>query len=354
MFQQKSNKKRLFWEIRPRKSNFPVRRFNGVYFFLFYISQTALFAQNSIDDALTKLDKANPTEKIKFIPLKSELPALFSGSPINGYIGISDPGADSATAYDQAYLRAVSMYNLSNGIGRGVSDYYTHSDDGEIFNNYEEMCELNANSTLSASAIKISDPIRLQTGEVILLLTVDKKLGKSNDLLELKSKISLYVKETGRDNKMKSQTKSILENSCNPVQKTGGHQEQLNNVSIDNRWINRETRFDNTYIDNLIYKTFYFSDNRCSNVQTESESRAQGDTYEGLWYAFINSTFRQLALQLKQQFQKEKSLGENYVRMQNNLSREAGYVRFQCLVNTLFFCENHLYVDMTTTFPSTK
>jgi hypothetical protein len=325
----------------------------GAFVVFFCLLVPSSYSQNGILDEMDKMSGGKSVSKDLPIPLKSMLPDIFSGRPMNAYIGISDPGADSATAMEQAYLRALCMYNLSNGTGRGISDYFTLSEGGSITNNYEEMCELHANTKLSASALSISDQIRLNTGEMVLLLKVDNAKSKRDDLLELQSNISLYFKETGSGASMRSESKTILENECLPSGRPGGHRERLNNVSIDNRWINRDTQFDAKIIDNTRYKTYYLSDNKCDETQTGSNSGAQ-NTYEGLWYAFINSTFRQLALQLKQQFQKEKSLGENYVSRQANLSRDAGFVRFECRVNSLYFCDNHLYVDMTTNFPTTN
>ncbi|MCX6309633.1 MAG: hypothetical protein NTY32_12650, partial [Bacteroidia bacterium] len=87
---------------------------------------------------------------------------------------------------------------------------------------------------------------------------------------------------------------------------------------------------------------------------TDSSSGAGNTTYEGLWYALINSTYHQLSVQLKQQFQKEKTMGENYAKKQASLSREVGFFRFKCLLESMVFCDNTLYVRINTSFPSMK
>ncbi|MCX6307928.1 MAG: hypothetical protein NTY32_03520, partial [Bacteroidia bacterium] len=330
MVRAKGDQQRQPWEFRLIKSGFLGCRFVAFILLLCFPLCGSAQRNNSAPETL--------------FPLKSSLPELFSGIPIQGFIGISDPGADSATAYNQAFLRAVSMYNLSNGIGRGLSDYFTNDDNQTLSSKYEELCELKATCRISGASLKTAAPIRLNTGEIILLLTVDSTLAQKTDLLEVKSSISLYYKENSSDNSLCMQRKMLLETSCKPVGMPGGHQEKLKNVCINNRWVNKETVFDNTLIDNAPYKMFYYMDQKCSVSTTDFSSGTGKATFEGLWYALINSTYHQLSVQLKQQFQKEKSLGERYVKKQSLLSREVGFFRFKCLIESMQFCDNQLYV----------
>jgi len=352
MFQKKNDLQRHYWENRSFGSVFSDCPFRFFILFLLLFYSFHSISQNQIGDVMNSMTDAKLPAATRLIPLKSSLPNLFFGSPISGYIGISDPGADSVTAKEQAFLRAASLYNLSNGIGRGLSDYYTKDDGQVVSNNYEELCELNANCRISASAFILSEPIYLQTGEVILLLNVDSSFAKNNDLMEFQSKVSLYSKETGSDNNMLLQSKSILETSYKAVGKPGGHHEKLNNVCINNLWMSRTTLYDDKLIDNSSYKLFYESN--CNSDKAASTSGAESSTFEGLWYALINSTYHQLSMQLKQQFQKEKSVSENYNSNQSQLSRDSGFFTYKCMIESINFCDDALNVKIKTSFSSAK
>jgi len=319
---------------------------------LFLLLPFSLSAQKSVIDVLNEMPETSSTETHRTIPLKSDLPDFFLNVPLTGFIGISDPAADSAKAYQQAYLRALSMYAMQQGVGRSLSDYYTKEDGLHLSSKYEEMCELKVSCRVSQSSISLSTPIRLSTGEVILFLNVDSTRSATDDSLDIQSSVFLYYNENASDDSRKLYTKLLLENSCK-FPHTGFYlRETLNNLMSDNSWVYKATTFNKEWVDNSRYRMFYSTDRICSEWKPEDNDKRCQNTFDGLWYALITSVYHQFSMQLKQQTQKETRLGEQYHKNLTGLNREKGFYGFQCRLESLEYCNNALIAHTSTQFPN--
>ena len=313
-------------------------------------SFTGLSSQNSIRDVLNTLPDVRKETSHNLIPVKVMLPCDFSDCISNGYVGISEPEVDSATAFHQAYLRALSVYAMQNAKARGMSDFFNDATAGSTTSNYEEFCELNAEINLPVSEIKVANMIRLKSGEMILTLELDSTNKQSDERIYFKSSAEIYNKETNVDGSMKTATKIIIKNTTTYSGQTKGHTEVLAYFLSNNRWISQESVLDSMKIDNSQYKLFYVTDTDCKNDTTGFEDKAFGTT-DGLWFAFANCIYTELSSQLKPQFLNVKQVGDHYDNKLTSLNRESGFFHFSTTLNGSVYFENKLYTKINTGFP---
>lgn len=315
-------------------------------FVLFY---NALFSQNSISEVLNSLPEIRRESKKTLIPLKVMLSCDFNRCISGGYVGISDPRMDSARSYQQAYLRALSIFGLQNAMARGMSDFFNDASRGSSVSNYEEFCELKAAYDLPILSIKVSNAFRLKSGETILTLEIDSTNKQLTERLHFNSSVELYNKETQVDGNSRTATKITIKNTSVYSGDTKGHTEVLTYFLSNNRWISQESVFDSLRIDNSQYKLFYVTDIVCPKDTTEFEDKAFGTT-DGLWFAFANSIYKELSSQLKPQFLNVKQVGDNYKDKLTSLNRESGFFRFNTTLTSGVYFENKLYSKIKTKF----
>ncbi len=308
-----------------------------------------LFSQNSIRDVINTLPDVRKETRQNLIPVKVMLPCDFSDCISSGYVGISEPRIDSATAYHQAYLRALSVFALQHAKARGMSDFFNDATDGSTTSNYEEFCELKAAFELPVSQVKVANMIRLKSGEMILTLELDSTNKQSAEKLCFKSSAEIYNKETNVDGNMKTATKIVIKNTTSYSGDTNGHTEVLTYFLSNNRWISQESVLDSIKIDNSQHKLFYVTDTDCKNDTTGFEDKAFGTT-DGLWFAFANSIYTELSSQLKPQFLSVKQVGDRYENKLTSLNRESGFFRFSTTLKGGVYFENKIYTKIKTEF----
>ncbi|MEI6751744.1 MAG: hypothetical protein WCK78_01120 [Paludibacter sp.] len=311
----------------------------------------SFFSQNSVYDNLTKLsDKAKETAKT-FIPSKLMLPCDFSSYFSDAYVGISDARLDSATAYNQAFLRALSVFALQNAKGRGMSDFFNDSSTGSTSSNYEEFCELKAECELPSSAVKVMKTQRLKSGELILKLKIDSldKNQNPDDNIHFMTSVELYNKETEINKNSTTATKLLIKNTAISTGDPKSHSETLTCFLSNNRWVSQESVLDSIKIDNSRYKWLYLMDNDCKNDTTGFEDKAFGTT-DGLWFAVANGIYGSLSAQLKPQFLKLKLVDDSYENKLLSLNRESGFFRFSTTILGGIYVENKLYTKIKTSF----
>ncbi|MEI8271809.1 MAG: hypothetical protein WCG08_04240 [Paludibacter sp.] len=326
----------------------PMRHF--VLILTFHICCVGLFSQNSIRDVLNTLPDIKKKQSPALTALKVMLPCDFSDCISNGYIGISEPRMDSTKAYQQAYMRALSVYALQNSLARGMSDFFNDATAQSTSSNYEEFCELKSECNLAVSSIKVLNTIQLKSGEIILKLEIDSTHPKSVERIRFKSSVELYSKETEVDGNNKTNTKIYIKTSAIYSGETKGHSEMMSYYLSNNRWISQDLVYDSLKIDNSRFKLFYITEPNCKNDTTGFDDRPFGTT-DGLWFAFANGIYSALSSQLKPQFLKMKQVGDRFENKLISLNRESGFFQFSSTLIGGIYVENNLYTKIKTEFP---
>ena len=299
---------------------------------------------------LDDLPRPEQQQVPQFVSLKSSLACDFFSKLATSHIGISDVGLDSVTAYRQAYLRALSLVSLKDGFARGMSDFFNDTNGNEqTSSNYEELCELKSSLNLPVSAIKVSDSIKLNTGELVLFLSVDTSIVKSKERMILNSRIAIYYKENTTDLSREFFNKIVVDNKLSYSDKGLVDSEKSSYIVSHNRWLSKEIVFNNKKIETNFYKTFYKTDDVCT-IDTTDCRQTGTNTLDGLWYAFVNNYYHQLSGQLKDRFLKVKSVGDQYDNKTISLNRESGFFRFGSILVGAALFDNKFITRIKTNY----
>lgn len=330
-----------------------MRQFLLIFLGVFLFSFSCIFSQSKFGE--TNNNSSEPAQEpiSSIIALKSKLPCNYFSNISSSFIGVSDVGVDSITAREQAYLRAMSMIALRNGLVRGMSDFFNDTNGNQISSNYEELCELKAYCNLPVTGLKVSDSIWLKSGELVLFVTVDSTNERRFERVSLNSSISIYYKENESDGSRKIINKISIENKLFYPCRETGHTEKLTYIVGNNRWLSKETFFDDRKIGSDRYKIFYETLAGCA-IDSTGCKEAGSNAVDGLWYAMINNLYRQLSAQLKEQFVKVKKVGDKYQDKLISLNRESGYFKFGCVLLDGALVDNKLVTRIKTEFPTTK
>ncbi|MFA5045448.1 MAG: hypothetical protein WC542_05935 [Paludibacter sp.] len=310
-----------------------------------------LFSQSQLKDLMDKLPVSNRESNFPVIPIKSTLPCNFYRNIGSSYIGISDVGMDSTTAYNQAFLRALSMIAFQNGRARGMSDFYNDNNGEQISSNYEELCEINTTTNLPVAGLKISDSFILNTGEFVLFLNVDSANVDLEDRINTNISAAIYYKENEIAGSRRIINKILLESKMSCPDKSKDHTEKLTYILSNNRWLGNETLFDGQKINTDRYKIFYEPVDECISDTTGCKIYGTSSV-DGLWYALINNMSRQLSSQLKERFLNVKQVGDAYQNEIKTLNRESGFFRFSCNIKKVALVDNKLITHLETNFPN--
>jgi len=318
---------------------------------IFLLPFQLLFSQSQLKELMDKLPLSNRESNLPVIPVKSTLPCSFYSNISSSYVGISDAGVDSTTAYNQAFLRALSMFAFQNGRARGMSDFYNDNNGEQISSNYEELCEINTTTNLPVAGLKISDSFILNSGELVLFLNVDSSNVDLIERINAKSSVAIYYKENEIDGSRRIINKILLESIISYPDKSKEHTEKLTYILSNNRWLGNETFFDGQKINTGLYKIFYEPTDECISDTTGCKMNGTS-TIDGLWYALINNMSRQLSSQLKERYLNVKQVGDAYQDEIKTLNRESGFFRFSCNIKNAALVDNKLITHLETNFPN--
>jgi hypothetical protein len=316
-------------------------------FFIFFLVRAD--GQNSIPDVMNSLPETDTDLKSPFIPIKSEFPdGLFRPLP-DAFIGISDPGLDSVPAYDQAYLRALTLFALSDGLCKGLCDYFTEESGKKITTKYMDLVRFQSDRTIGTSSVKVTEPVCLKSGELILYLLIADGETSSKNCIQINAGATLFNQATNASQNELLNTKMILEDSWHSTE-TPGHKELLENTMANNIRVNKKSIFDGkNVLDNRL--RLYYSSDPTSAEPRIHEKKYGTITYEGLWYALIHNLFYQLSAQSKQYFEKERNLNDLYGQKQLSLTREGGAFKYNFKLHDIQLSDNRLYVNLQAYFP---
>jgi len=294
---------------------------------VFIISVPSFFLQSQPREIINKLPDYTQNTSNSPIPLKSQLPCGFYRNIATSAIGISDVKLDSTTAYNQAYLRALSMLALQKGLARGMSDFFSDTNGKDISSNYEELCELKSDFCTTSENIKVLDSFMLSSGEFVLFLGIDSSSITPTNQIKINCIATIYYKDSEENGRRKIINKISFDNSLSAIDKNVNHYEKTTYVTGNNRWISNETYFNNKKIETDRFKIFYDSSTECMGDTTGFKEFGTS-TVDGLWFALVNSVYRQLSAKIKENFLKVKKVGDQYGDKLITLNRESGYFRF--------------------------
>lgn len=298
-----------------------------------------------------KLEESDRESGIPLIAIKSTLPCNLFQPVSSSFIGISDTGTDSVTAYQQAFLRALSLAAYRHGKARGMSDYFNDTNRKQQYSNYEEFCELKASCDLPVEGLKVVRSFRLSSGELVLFLAIDSNAVKPEKRVNLKSSTVIYSKENEINGSLKIISKIMMENQSVLDSAENNHSEKVTYHISNNRWLSKEIFFDNKKIDTDRYKIYYNPSSECGSDLTDSLNAGTG-TVDGLWHALLINAFGQLSAQLKEHFLKVKKVGDSYQDKMISLNRESGYFQFGFELVDVLSKDNKIYTRIKTGFPA--
>jgi hypothetical protein len=298
------------------------------------------FSQNYLKKIIDEMPE-KPHQNITALPVKSEVPSVFGVIPANTYIGISDPaGVDSLRAVNQAYARAVLMFALQNGKGRGLTDFFHDGNGNDEASNYEELCELKVNCKLPLSQCK-SDSYRLASGEILVLLTVNPDVRAKKELMVFNGNIEVYSKEIASEAVNRSISRLMIDyrlafkpSGLNLTENYRSHADSRGRRNI-------ESRFDDTFSDFEKYRYFYLPNDSTDQELSESPG---APVYHGLWYALLTDLFRQISKQYLNEQVRVKKVGDKFNANLISLNRETGTFNLRVDIQDLILKNNSLYV----------
>ncbi len=318
-------------------------------FLLLFLSLLPLLFIYAQSDVVSILEKM-ATEKIEsqqYIPLKSMLPCAFFDHLFSGYIGISDIGVDSAMAYKQAYLRALSLASLRQGQVRGLCDAYNDSKDkDQVSYNYEEFYEVRTALKIPRSAIKVKEKLKLATGEVLLFLAIDSSEVTKNDVrIRMNNRITIYCKEDEAGWNHRFMNKITVSDTLSFSECDSVVCENSAYTGLGNRWVSENVSVNGRAITTDCYKTFYELDTNCIIKKNDCDQYG-ATTVDGLWSALINDLYRKLSMLFKNRLPKEKSVSDKSMDDLQSLDRDMGAYPFDCVLTGCTFSNNRMALQL--------
>ncbi|MFZ4724337.1 MAG: hypothetical protein ACOYMD_02750 [Paludibacter sp.] len=318
-----------------------MRQLFSIKILVFIILVPTFFLHSQPREIINKLPDYNHHTTNSPTPLKSQLPCGFYRYIVTSAIGISDVKLDSTTAYHQAYLRALSMLALQKGLARGMSDFFNDTNGKDISSNYEELCELKSDCNFSAEGIKVLNSFQLKSGEFVIFLGIDSSSVTTTNLIKINSIATIYYKDSEINGSRKIINKITFDNNLTSFENNKNHIEKTTYVSGNNRWVSNETYFDSKKIVTDRYKIFYDSPSECIGDTTGFKEFGTS-TVDGLWFALVNSVYRQLSAKIKENFLKVKKLGDQYGDKVISLNRETGFFKFSFNITDAALIDNKL------------
>ncbi len=317
--------------------------------FLFVISclfmiQTA-FGQSELYKMIDSLPVPETQNYEKYTLVTSVFPCDINEYLSHSFIGISDPGLDSTVAYEQAYLRALQMYALHQGIeAKGMSDYFKNEKGATYTSKYQEMYRLQSNCKINETAIQVVNKYELNSGEVILFLVVDSKKSHDSEELEIDLEINIFNHEIEEFGSPKSEGIIEIRSSLKQVGIEKNASEHFKIIHFGKNGIHANSFFSGGSIDSENLKFFYNKEDGCKFDSIPDNFGTV--TYEGLWPAIIQNMFSQLTPYLNEYIKNVKSVGDRYNNELMKLDRGSGWINFCLKIKKLYQKNNFLKIEI--------
>lgn len=266
--------------------------------------------------------------------------------PEDTYIGISDAGTDSATAYHQACMRALSMAALHHGRGKGMGDYYTKTNKNSVFSKYEELYRLQMALDWPLSSIKEVKSIYLGNKEYVVFLRLDSTLTKNSTSVHFQSNAEIYFHGLSIDKQESLSKKMYIKSSLYKDLDRDKHIESVEYTSKNNVLSDFKISFDKKKSDTYPYKYFYLYEDG-DPATPENELLSYHYTTDGLWIALIEGVYKQLSAACQQYFLEVQNVGDAYQAQEEKINRQVGRkFYFDAAIKQIYYIDNKLAVDM--------
>ncbi len=273
-------------------------------------------------------------------PVRAYLPAGFTYFPTSGYVGISDPMMpDTLKAFQQAYLRAVMMYALREGKGKGLTDFYTDDRDGTTASIYQEFILLSSKTEVAVDRFEIQS-YQLGSGEFVVVLLPRTVAGPDGNTLEFTTRIELYSKEVVSGGVVQTYSKMNLQQQLRDSVRGIQNKESVEYQFTNTNRVALRSVFNGEAVEQGDYRYFYQS---TDEVATEPADSVQGAlTFHGLWFAAVADLFSQVTSQFQTLSTKVSRVGDQYDAMALVLNRETGEFTYRLKINRWDFRDNKL------------
>lgn len=270
-------------------------------------------------------------------------------------IGISDPGLDSLTGYNQAIFRAVLINSLSysNRINQ-VEDNFLHTNDGKNRSKtkgvFSEMYSVETIVSLpKKSSIKINWSTQLSSGEYIVAIDPSPLQNDSlKNSFQVKFLLFHKVNEAG--------SLYQLFRLKYKISKITFPEEHISfSDSLDFFWINRDKkRFNRVFCENsslsMSHKFFYRGMNGYFRSTTTDEQGMSISTIYGLWPALINGITWQLPVNMQSDSLVIREVGDFYNSLALRLNRTIQSSKVNFNLMGLRFSGGLLTTEISSTF----
>lgn len=316
-----------------------------IIFFIFLFSGFLSFgfSQEHLKRLMDNMDRQN-LQQFSQVPVKNVVPSVFGVIPENTYLGISDPAcSDTIRAKNQAYARAVFVYALQSGKGRGVTDFFHADDDSDALSNFEELYEMYINCKLPLNRCDI-EYFHLLSGEVIAVLKVNPRLWPKKPTLFLNGVAESYSKEISEFGNEQSIKRLTISNELTYSNVSEKMTENYRYYSDSRKKLKIDCKFDDVWSDFENYRYFYIP-NDSANIHQEDNNGAL--VYNGLWYAFISDLFRQVTKQYLNEQIRVKQVRDQYKSKLISLNRETKNFNFHIVVKELILKDDRLWVVLS-------
>lgn len=354
----------------------------AVHFVLTAVGQQSDYLKSILDELP---DTSVLSENVT--PVRAYLPIGFARFPSNGYVGISDPMMpDTLKAFQQAYLRAVMMYAIREGKGKGLTDFYTDERDGTNASVYQEFVLLKSQTSFPVHQFDVQS-FQLGSGEFVVVLSLRNAPDPVQSSLQFSTRIEHYSKEVVSGGIVQSYSKLSIQQQLRDTVSGIQNQESVEYQFSNTNRIAMRSSFNGVSSEPGKYRFFYYNTdeipdsaadsiapssveingnqpesvngnqpetvtgNESTSVTGNQPTSVSGNqpgsvtgalTFSGLWFAAMADLFGQVTNQFQFLSTKVARVGDQYQSLALSLNRETGEFTYRLNVDRWRFFDNKL------------
>jgi hypothetical protein len=297
------------------------------------------FYHETENEDLVKTKSEYPEACKTIIP--DELMNLLESNSWNS-IGISDPGTDSITGFNQAYLRSLMIRALQNNLNlKTVKENFQYQDEnkGGISSKYQEMYSFEISGS-SSDSFPLIRKYFLPSGETIVFIGKGKSSLKNHYALNISC--SLYHSETvakSADHIFRTDYEVASSGLISDLKGS----EKFNITSVNGRLIGPSVLFNGHEIEKRQKRYFYYQDGPRLEADSLVQNSSGTDTGEGLWTALITSVLWQLTSIVSNGNSTVKQVSESYDKTLNGIYRMVENNSMKFSISRLILASDRLY-----------
>lgn len=322
----------------------------AVHFVLTVVGQQSDYLKSILDELP---DPTVVSENVT--PVRAYLPTGFARFPSNGYVGISDPMMpDTLKAFQQAYLRAVMMYAIREGKGKGLTDFYIDERDGTNASVYQEFVLLKSQTLFPVHLFDVQS-FQLGSGEFVVVLSLRNAPDPVQSSLQFSTRIEHYSKEVVSGGIVQSYSKLNIQQQLRDTVSGIQNQESVEYQFSNTNRIAMRSSFNGVSSEPGKYRFFYYNTDEIPDSAADSIAPSSMEingnqagsvtgalTFSGLWFAVMADLFGQVTNQFQFLSTKVARVGDQYQSLALSLNRETGEFTYRLNVDRWRFFDNKL------------